>query len=203
MPGSEADKPQPAALPLPAWGHSGGLLRLGNAVPAASPAAAADRFLFTERIARYCWAYDERRADALAECFSENAIWEGNVLGQVPIGPFQGRERVVKWLTGFWPHQHDQRRHMLLNTIVEAQGTDSALTLSYLLLMSSDGRRVALETSGFYRVQYVRVGGQWQIERLSAGFDAPFWPGELDKMSARGRARHGIRGDEQPTDSGG
>ena len=190
-----------AELPLPAWGHASGMLSLGNPVSPGSPGAVADRLLITERIARYCWAYDERRRDALADCFSEDGVWEGSVLGKIPVGPFQGRDRIAQWLTEFWPHQHDQRRHMLLNTIVEEQSAESALTLSYLLLLGSDGRKVNLETSGFYRVQYVRAGGKWWIERLTAGFDAPFWPGDIDKMSSRGRTRHGVGVEESHADS--
>jgi len=150
--------------------------------------------LFTERIARYCWAYDERRLAALANCFTENAVWEGNVSGRIPVGPFRGRTRIVEWLAQFWPHQHDQRRHMILNTIVEQQNPDTALTLSYLLLMSTSGSTPRIETCGFYRVEYHRTDGIWLIENLTAGFDAPFWPGNLATMSAAGRARHGIEG---------
>ena len=186
---SDATGPAP---PLPAWAHRVGLLDLGEAVPPADLEAVRDRLLFSERISRYCWCYDERRADLLAACFTEDGIWEGDVLGQVPIGPFRGRDRIVRWLTEFWPHQHDQRRHMILNTIVEAQGADLATTCSYLLLMGSDGRAASLETTGFYRTRYRKVGGQWLIERLTAGFDAPFWPGDINRMSARGRARHGV-----------
>lgn len=182
----------PAARPLPGWGHSSGMLQLGGPVAASNAHALADRLLCMERIARYCWAYDERQRDALADCFTDEAIWEGNVLGETPIGPFKGCDRIAEWLTGFWPHQHDQRRHMLLNTIVESQSADSAVTLSYLLLMSSNGKEVGLETTGFYRVCYRRTESVWRIERLTAGFDAPFWPGDITKMSARGRARHGV-----------
>ncbi len=81
---------------------------------------------------------------------------------------------------------------MILNTIVDTQTADSATTMSYLLLMSADGKTVKLATSGFYRVQLRRDGDIWQIARLTAGFDAPFWPVELSRMSASGRARHGI-----------
>jgi SnoaL-like domain len=148
--------------------------------------------LCMERIARYCWAYDERRLDALADCFTDEAIWEGNVLGRIPIGPFVGRARIKEWLSNFWPHQRDQRRHMLLNTIVEEQTAGSVVTWSYLLLLSSDSKRVALETSGFYRVMYQQVADQWRIARLTAGFDAPFWPGDIETMSSSGRTRHGV-----------
>ena len=188
--------PLPLPLPLPAWGHHVGLLNLGEAIPLANPHAAYDRMLFSERISRYCWGYDERRTDLLAACFTEDGIWEGDVLGQVPIGPFKGRERIIKWLSEFWPHQHDQRRHMILNTIVEEQSANLATTYSYLLLMSSDGRESKLETTGFYRTRYRKVGDHWLIERLTAGFDAPFWPGDINRMSQRGRARHGVGMDE-------
>lgn len=181
-----------AEVPLPAWGHGSSMLSLRDAVPLADAAATADRLLFMERINRYCWAYDERQIERLADCFTEDGVWEGNVLGRIAIGPFEGRPKIRKWLSEFWPYQHDQRRHMILNTVVEEQDHDAAVTLSYLLLLSSDSRNVSIETSGFYRVAYRRVGGDWLIERLTAGFDAPFWPGDIDQMSPRGRARHGV-----------
>jgi hypothetical protein len=145
--------------------------------------------LLSEWISRYCCAYDERREAALAACFTENAVWAGSVLGTIPIGPFQGRARFLKWLVNFWPYQHDQRRHMLLITMVEQQTPESALTLSYLLLSGSNGKLVLLETSGLYQVRNRRTPDGWQIEHLFAGFDAPFWPGDIDKMSAAGLAR--------------
>jgi len=179
-------------LRMPAWAHAAGILNLGPAVRTEGPDAAIDRALICERIARYCWSYDERRLELLAGCFTEDAVWEGNVLGRVPIGPFVGRDRIAAWLSEFWPHQHDQRRHMLLNTIVEEQTGETATTLSYLLLMASTGTAASIESMGFYKVNYRREGGDWFISHLSAGFDKPFWPGDIDQMSNRGRARHGV-----------
>ncbi len=177
---------------LPGWAHYSGALDMGTGVSQADPDAAR---LVIERVARYCWAYDERRADLLADCFTQDGIWEGNVLGKVPVGPFAGRERTIEWLTGFWPHQHDQRRHMLLNNLVESLSGDSAVTLSYLLLMSSDGTASKVECTGFYRCELQREGLVWRIARMTAGFDAPFWPGQLDSMSERGKRRHGVLAD--------
>lgn len=189
---SETDRSGRPGVPLPAWAHGCGMLALGEAAHPADAAAAADRHLIIERISRYCWGYDERQLDRLLACFTEDGVWEGNVLGRIPIGPFKGREKIGTWLSGFWPYQHDQRRHMILNTLVEEQTRTTATTWSYLLLMSSDGKHAKIETTGFYKVRTRLEGGQWLIENLTAGFDAPFWPGEADKMSARGRARHGI-----------
>ena len=181
---------------LPGWAHQAGAIDLGKGVAAADPDAAR---LVIERVARYCWAYDERRADLLADCFAEDGVWEGNVLDKVPIGPFDGRARIVKWLTEFWPHQHDQRRHMLLNNLVESLDAASAVTLSYLLLMSSDGKASKVECTGFYRCELRRAGDIWRIGRMTACFDAPFWPGQLETMSERGKRRHGVIGDDQAT----
>ena len=188
------DANEPERISIPAWAHAAGLLELGTPVHSVDGCDAMARARFCERIARYCWAYDERRIDRLGECFTEDAVWEGNVLGQVPIGPFHGREEIVRWLSKFWPHQKDQRRHMLLNTIVEEQTGETAVTLSYLLLMASTGEVMSMESMGFYRTAYRREGVDWYISRLTAGFDKPFWPGKLETMSARGRVRHGVSG---------
>ena len=182
----------PGAQQIPAWAHSAGLLTLGAPCPVFDAAAIADRLLVCEVIARYCWGYDERREAALGDCFTEDAVWEGNVLGRIPIGPFEGRARIMKWLTNFWKYQRDQRRHMLMNTIVEEQAGDFATTLSYLQLLGSNGKEVALETTGFYRVRCRRTVHGWQIAHLFAGFDAQFWSGDIETMSARARARHGV-----------
>lgn len=187
-----AAAPEPKHFSLPGWAHKAGILDLRSPVASTERCDASDRADVCERIARYCWAYDERQIDRLRDCFTADAIWEGTVLGQIPIGPFEGRDPIVEWLSKFWPHQRDQRRHMLLNTIVEEHTDVTATTLSYLLLMASTGDAMSMESMGFYRTSYIRQDRTWRISRLTAGFDKPFWPGKLDAMSASGRTRHGV-----------
>lgn len=184
-----AQSDQDKAWRLPGWAHFTGAIELGAGAGHADSEA---RQLVVERVARYCWAYDERRDDLLADCFTDDGIWEGNVLDKIEIGPFETRKGIVDWLTGFWPHQHDQRRHMLLNNIVESLDATSAVTFSYLLLMANDSKQATIETTGFYRCEHVKQDGVWRIARMTACFDSPFWPGDLDQMSSRGRRRHGI-----------
>jgi len=105
---------------------------------------------------------------------------------------FAGRSAIVDWLTEFWPHQHHQPRHVLLNTVLERSSAQEASTLSYLLLTTASSGRVSVATTGFYRLALVREGGGWQIAQMFAGFDAPFWPGKLDRLSEQGRRRHGL-----------
>jgi hypothetical protein len=184
--------------PTPAWGHTTGALAMRRPVIPRERSPAIERCLIAERPSRYCWGYDERRADLLGECFAEDAVWEGTIAGSQRVGPLTGRERILEWLTEFWPHQRHQPRHVLLNTIIEEQSEDQARTLSYLLLTTARRGQVAISTTGFYRLSLARLEGTWQIVHLFAGFDAPFWPGKLERLGERGRARHGLF-DGQPT----
>jgi hypothetical protein len=153
---------------------------------------AIERMLIAERASRYCWAYDERRTELIESCFSEDAVWEGIVAGAQRVGPLRTRAGIVSWLAGFWAHQHHQPRHVLLGTVIEEHTGASASTLSYLLLTTASRGRVEISTTGFYRLSLVRSGEQWEITHMFAGFDAPFWPGRLERLSERGRRRHGL-----------
>jgi hypothetical protein len=188
--GGRAERAAPR--PAPAWAHGAGLIELGDGVTG-EDWSARDRLLILERIHRYCWGYDERRLDQLIDCFTDDAVWEGNVMAETPIGPIDGREAIAAWLSGFWQHQRDQRRHMILNAIVEEQSRDSATVWTYLLLMSASSAQAQIETTGFYRYTVERTDDVWRINHLFAGFDAPFWPGKLEELSESGRRRHGIR----------
>jgi len=180
---------RPAPQPPPAWAYAGGHLEIG---PGALEGDPADRQQILERIHRYCLGYDERRLDLLLDCFTEDAVWEGTVMGETRVGPIAGRPAIGDWLSGFWEVQRDQRRHMILNGIVEEQSVDTATACTYLLLLSARDAHVSLETMGFYRYTVEREDGAWRIRHLFAGFDAPFWPGKLKDLSEKGRRRHGV-----------
>jgi hypothetical protein len=156
-----------------------------------------DRNLIVDRLSSYCWAYDERRRDQLEDCFTEDAIWDGNVGDAHQIGPMRGRNAVVEWLTAFWPHQHDRRRHIVMSQAIEGYGKRKAHLLAYLFLTSAKNETVSLETTGFYRIDLVREGEEWRMRRLFGGFDAPFWPGKLENLSSRGRRRHGLEAEDR------
>jgi len=133
-----------------------------------------DRLLVTERIYRYAWGYDERDAELLAACFTDDGVWEGTIMGTDPVGPFDGRAAVVEFLTGFWDVQQDQRRHIFTNIIIDQIGPDTATAHAYLMLTAAGDEKMQPQTTGPYRFQLVRDSGVWRIGRLSAGFDAPF-----------------------------
>lgn len=186
----EATPEGPAAGP--AWAHACGVAAISSGPPTAGPDSPTSSL--AEPLSRYCWAYDERRREMLADCFTANGVWEGLVAGGHAVGPFRGREEVVDWLAGFWPHQRDQRRHVLNNFIVESRSAAAAEVYAYLQLYSAGEGAVKLETTGFYRAELVADEGSWRIRRIFAGFDAPFWPGRVERLSERARRRHGLLG---------
>lgn len=151
-----------------------------------------DRQALQEVIHRYCWAFDERRADLLAECFTTDAVWQASVMAETRVGPFVGHAAVQEWLGRFWDHQRDQRRHLILNFIVEDLQGDEATALAYLLLMGSSNAESRMETVGLYRLRYRREDVRWRISELAAGFDSPFWTMDVADMSPRVRQLFGI-----------
>lgn len=168
--------------PTPGWGHLGGHLEMGALPAAAERSAILDRWSIGERISRYGWAFDERRADLLSDCFTADAVWEGTIRGEQPLGPIEGRDAVVAWLAEYWPRQHDQRRHLIVNTVIEALTETTARAQAYQALTAARLGEVALETTGFYRFDLRLEDGSWRISRLFSGYDAPFTPGKLDHL---------------------
>lgn len=159
--------------PMPAWGRDQGLLSLG-APASAGQDNAGDRTLILETLNRYGWALDERDAVALADCFTEDMVFEGTVAGNVPVGPYNGRVAVMEWLEAFWEIQTDQRRHIVVNTIVNDLSGDSATALSYLFLTAAENGVMRPVTTGFYRNAMAKQDGIWRISHFYAGFDAPY-----------------------------
>jgi ketosteroid isomerase-like protein len=159
--------------PVPAWATTTGHVCVGP-VAQDDPATALDRLLIAERIARYGWAYDERDRAALADCFTDHAVWEGSVMGREAVGPFSGRQAIAGFLAGFWPAQPDQRRHLFSNVVVTGHTGDTVTAHAYLLLASTYDAVLRPVSTGPYRFSLERDAGTWRISRLSAGFDAPF-----------------------------
>jgi hypothetical protein len=110
----------------------------------------------------------------LGDCFTEGAIWEGSVMGQHPVGPYAGRERIVEWLAEVWGEQRDQRRHIFTNLVTEVLTDESATAHAYLLLTAAGDATLTPVTTGPYRFELSRGVDSWRITRLVGGFDAPF-----------------------------
>jgi hypothetical protein len=161
--------------PTPGWARSCGHVHLQPPRATDRTDPATDRLLIAERIARYGWSYDERDREALAECFTEDGVWEGLLMGRDRVGPVAGHEAIADFLGEFWQEQSDQRRHVFTNVVVDGLAPENASAHAYLVLTAASGGAMTPVTTGPYRFEIAReADGVWRIARLSAGFDAPF-----------------------------
>lgn len=160
--------------PEPAWASKSGLVQVEAASAEQDPSRAVDRVMIAERIARYGWGYDERNRELLADCFTVDGVWEGSLMGDEQVGPFEGRDVIVAFLTDFWNVQTDQRRHIFTNVVVQELSATTAVAHAYLLLTATSEAAMAPVTNGPYRLVMRKDAGVWRIARLVAGFDAPF-----------------------------
>lgn len=162
-------------IPEPGWSRSAQHSRVKSLAADLDLSRAMNRLLIAERIYRYGWAYDERDREGLDDCFTENGIWEGSIMGITPVGPIQGRAEIVNWLTDFWNIQRDQRRHAFTNVIIDDLSDSEATAHAYLILTASAGSVMVPVTVGPYRLSMVKEpDGVWRMSRLVGGFDAPF-----------------------------
>lgn len=161
-------------FPVPGWSTESGRTIIRPELPREPSGEALDRALITERINRYGWAFDERRLDLLVDCFTEDGIWEGSVMGVEPYGPFIGRGGIREFMAGFFPLQSDQRRHQFSNFVIEFDGPDRASAHAYLVLWGSENDRTGAVTAGPYRFVAVRDAGVWRLAELHGGWDSHF-----------------------------
>lgn len=160
--------------PRPGWARASGHSQMCLQDVDNDPARHADRAMIIERVHRYGWGYDERHVELLADCFTADGVWEGSLMGGDQVGPYQGRDEVVRFLCDFWDVQTDQRRHIFTNVVVDLTGPDAAVAHAYLLLTASAAGVMTPITTGPYRLVLRREAGVWRIAHLLAGFDAPF-----------------------------
>ena len=181
--------------PAPAWIDRTGLIQIDPTQSVVDPITY-QRVI--DRFHRYCWGFDDRRLDILSECFTDDATWTASSMGETTIGPFVGKRAVLKWLTRYWDVQRSHRRHVITNTIVSEISPTTISVAGYLSLYGTRHAQTQLESIGVYELKCHIQDDAVRIRSLTAGFDSPYWRGEVAEMSPATRALFGILGDENP-----
>jgi hypothetical protein len=161
-------------MSTPGWGSATGNLKIYEATNDLTLNIVLDRIAITDRIYRYAWAFDERRIDALGNCFTNDAVWEGNTQGLMPVPPINGRKLITDWLSGFWLHQKDQRRHHMFSIVIDNQGATEADAMVSLSLISASELKIKIVLTSFYKLHLLKEGNTWRISYLFEGFDVAF-----------------------------
>ena len=124
--------------------------------------------------ARYCSLCDDGYdADALAELFTEDAVWDGGALG-VAVG----REQIRRFFENT-PKVMPFAVHMVTNPSIEIEG-DSARGRWYLFQAATfKPADSAIWGSARYDEEYVRCDGEWKFRslRLESRFWTPYAEG--------------------------
>ena len=120
---------------------------------------------------RYCALCDDHYdADALAELFTEDAVWDG-----MERGRNDGREAIREFFHDA-PARLPFAIHMVMNPIIEVDG-DRATGVWYLFqpCTYAEGNQ-AVWGSARYDEEYVRVNDKWMFQNLtlSSNFWTPF-----------------------------
>jgi len=126
-------------------------------------------------LGRASWGYDENDVDLIAAQFTETATMTMQIGrdGDV-IGPFEGRDAIRKLHADSLAAQTDQRRHNLSNLVLVKESPDTASTTSNLTLLSIENGVVRVLSSGWYRDDLVKTGGEWLIATRHIYLDLPY-----------------------------
>ena len=134
-----------------------------------------------EVLNRAAYGLDVRDLSILSQCFAENAQMSLRIAGGDLIGPFEGRDAIMKLMTDSMDVQTDQRRHQVSNVFFEGAGegagegaADRATAVSNLSLMSIENGAIALISTGVYRDEVVLNEGQWQLLNRYLELDLPY-----------------------------
>jgi len=114
-------------------------------------------------LASWALGYDERDVPRMIACFAPEATMVLNIGGTETLGPYVGRDAVIKHMTDHHEIQDDQRRHLVTNAVIEDVTADEAKVTSYLTLIVTDGDGVRLQATGVYRDRFVHNESGWQI----------------------------------------
>ena len=124
---------------------------------------------------RYSIAYDDNDMAEMADTFADDAVLTMRIADGDLIGPFEGKEAVMKLMTDSLASQNDQRRHVTTNMVVRKETDDSAVVSSYLTLIQvKDGAAKVLSTAR-YDDELRREGdGAWRFTKRHIQLDLPY-----------------------------
>lgn len=134
----------------------------------------ADKHAILETLNRAAWGYDAADLGTIENCFAPDAVMSMRIQGGDLIGPFEGREAIMKLMSDSLEAQDDQRRHIITNGFFEDVTDSSATATTYLTLVAVAGSTLNVLSSGYYRDEMVLDDGAWRIKNRFLALDLPY-----------------------------
>lgn len=126
-------------------------------------------------INRYTIAFDDNQMEEMADTFTDDAVLSMRIGDGDMIGPFDGKEAVMKLMTDSVASQTDKRRHVTTNLVVLSEDDTTASVRSYLTLISiSDGAAKVLSTALYDDDLRLEADGVWRFTKRHIQLDLPY-----------------------------
>ena len=111
--------------------------------------------------ARYCEICDDdHNPERIASIFTEDGIWEGRGIGNA-----QGHEEIKELFQNF-QRTISYAQHMVLNPIIEIDGTSATGIWYFFGPFTFYENNQAMWQAARYREDYEKVDGIWKIKHL-------------------------------------
>lgn len=121
----------------------------------------------------YSLGYDTADMDAIAACFTADAVFRMTLPGNDPLS-FEGRDSIMALMQQSAESQTDQRRHVNSNLIVHGTEDSVTRTTHYLTLLATENGEIRVLTAGVYRLEIVEDGGDLRLQTLALELDRPY-----------------------------
>jgi uncharacterized protein (TIGR02246 family) len=137
--------------------------------------AMSDRGAIENVLNRYSIAYDENDMAEMADTFTDDAVFTMRIADGDLIGPFEGKEAIMKLMVDSHASQTDQRRHITTNMAVRRADGRTAAVSSYLTLISVQNGAAHLLSTARYDDELRRCDdGAWRFTKRHIQLDLPY-----------------------------
>jgi uncharacterized protein (TIGR02246 family) len=117
--------------------------------------AMSDKDEIRELLARYCFALDADRFEAMAELFTPDGVWE------TAFGTGTGRAGIVAQARSIATGDRPRRVHLTTNIVIDLDEDTATVRSNWALVQNTAGGPPIIGSGGAYADRVVKVGGAW------------------------------------------
>ena len=135
---------------------------------------AEEKQAISELLSRAAFAYDEKDIEMLSASFSVDAQFTMRIADGDLIGPFEGREGIMKLMIDSMDQQTDKRRHVISNIFFESSQDSNVSVVSNLTLFATENGEIQLLSAGIYHDSVVKINDNWEVYRRHLDLDKSY-----------------------------
>lgn len=135
---------------------------------------AEEKQAISELLSRAAFAYDEKDIEMLSASFSVDAQFTMRIADGDLIGPFEGREGIMKLMIDSMDQQTDKRRHVISNIFFKSSQDNNVSVVSNLTLFATENGEIQLLSAGIYHDSVVKINDNWEVYRRHLDLDKSY-----------------------------